>query len=62
MRITDKIRFSTAMDGLSGPRDRLGQLQQQISTGRNILRPQDNPARAARILNLQESVSSIEQY
>lgn len=62
MRITDKIRFSTAMDGLSGPRDRLGELQQQISTGRNILRPQDNPARAARILNLQETVSSIEQY
>ena len=62
MRITDKIRFSTAMEGLSGPRDRLGELQQQISTGRNILRPQDNPARAARILNLQEYIGSIEQY
>jgi len=41
---------------------KLSQVQQQISTGKRLLSPSDDPAAAARILDLKEVISINEQY
>lgn len=40
----------------------LAQVQEQISTGKKVNRPSDEPAYSARILSMREATSQLEQY
>ena len=41
---------------------KLQQTQMQLSTGKKILTPSDDPAAAARIIDLNQSIKQTEQY
>lgn len=62
MRISDPMRFQMAFDGLTRPRERLGRIQEQVTSGKTINRPSDDPSGAAHVLDLQETLANIEQY
>ncbi len=62
MRISDAMRFKMAFQGLTQPRERLGTIQEQVTSGRLVNRPSDDPAGAARVLDLRESLTNIEQF
>lgn len=52
-RISTHQNFTRLTAGLQATFARLARSQQQIASGRRILRPSDDPAGAARVLNLQ---------
>jgi len=62
MRISDPMRFKMAFEGLTRPRERLGTIQEQVTSGKVINRPSDDPSGAARVLDLRETLANIDQY
>jgi flagellar hook-associated protein 3 FlgL len=69
MRITDNMRFSTVQRSLASLRSRHATLTNQLTTGRKVLAPSDDPvgaakltrlsARAARTADYQNTISSV---
>lgn len=62
MRITNNMLMRTMMQNINTNLGRLEKLQQQMSTGKKIQAPSDDPIVAARALKLRTDVSEIEQY
>lgn len=62
MRVSDQMRVRLAFRGLGRPRDKLGDVQEQITSGRVVNRPSDDPSATARILDLREALADIGQY
>ena|GEM_PF-249541 len=62
MRISSAQLHATAINSILGQQSTLSKIQLQIAAGRKILTPADDPAGAARALNLSESASSTTQY
>jgi len=62
MRISSSQLHASAINTILRQQASLNNVQLQIATGRNILTPADDPAGAARILSLSQSVSATEQY
>lgn len=62
MRISTSQLSTTAVNSILDQQSQLLRLQQQISTGRRILTPSDDPAGAARALNLTQVNSVFQQY
>lgn len=62
MRVSDQMRVRLAFRGLGQPRDRLGDVQEQVTSGRIVNRPSDDPSSAARILDLREALADVDQY
>jgi flagellar hook-associated protein 3 FlgL len=62
MRITDNMRFGSVQRNLSSLRSRHATLTNQISTGRKILAPSDDPVAAARLLRLGARASRTADY
>ena len=62
MRVTDKAAFDQGVAGLQRLQAGLNELQQQLATGRRILRPSDDPLGASRSLEIQDSVSRLQQF
>ncbi|MBI5889467.1 MAG: flagellar hook-associated protein FlgL [Nitrosomonadales bacterium] len=62
MRISTSTLFSENVSNLNNLQVRIGQTQQQISTGRRILSPADDPAAAARVTELNQSDAANTQY
>ena len=62
MRVSDQMRVRLAFRGLGGPRAKLGEAQEQVTSGRVINRPSDDPTAAAHILDLRETIADIEEY
>lgn len=62
MRITDNMRFVSAERSLAGQRSRHAELTEQISTGRRILKPSDDPVAAARMARLTASASRTADF
>jgi flagellar hook-associated protein 3 FlgL len=52
MRITDNMRFASAQRSLSSLRSRLAEVTDQVSSGRRIVKPSDDPVAAAQMARL----------
>ncbi|WP_126453758.1 flagellar hook-associated protein FlgL [Sulfuriflexus mobilis] len=62
MRISTSQLNATAINSILDQQVALSRTQLQIAAGRRILAPSDDPAGAARALNLSESISATTQY
>ncbi|MBL3557094.1 MULTISPECIES: flagellar hook-associated protein FlgL [Marinobacter] len=62
IRISSQQIFSGGISRLQDLNSSLNQTQEQISTGKRVNRPSDDPVAAARILKLDQEVSRIETY
>lgn len=62
MRISTTQIYTQGMQAFGAQQTKLAHLQEQIATGVRITKPSDDPAAAARILELQQSIELQEQY
>jgi len=62
MRITTKMMQSTSLRNLNINKSRQEKLTNQMSTGKKITRPSDDPVIAIRSLKLNASLDKIDQY
>ncbi|MGR9090164.1 MAG: flagellar hook-associated protein FlgL [Gammaproteobacteria bacterium] len=62
MRISDAQRFDIALNNMFRLQENTAKFQTQISTGRKILTPADDPVAAARVLLISERVAASKQY
>jgi flagellar hook-associated protein 3 FlgL len=62
MRITDRSLSDTALTGLQGSLSRLSDLQQQLSSGKTISKPSDNPTGAVSAMQVRGDIRSQQQY
>ena len=62
MRISTSWTQQTAVNSMLDQQSRLQQTQMQLSTGKKILAPSDDPAAAARIIDLNQTIKQTEQY
>lgn len=62
IRISSQQIFSGGINRLQGINSNLVDTQQQISTGKKVNKPSDDPVAAARILKLDQSLQRIETY
>jgi flagellar hook-associated protein 3 FlgL len=54
--------FHDSLSGILNLQARSAQTQQQIATGKRLLSPSDDPNAAARVMNLDSRVTTLEQY
>jgi flagellar hook-associated protein 3 FlgL len=62
MRISTGMIFDAGVNSMNRQTASLLQLQQQVSSGRRILNPSDDPVAAARALEVTQSKSVLEQF
>ncbi len=62
MRISTMQQFNTGVRSILTSQESTLNTQQQISTGRRVLTPSDDPVASTRILQLQQDISLREQY
>lgn len=62
MRISTMQQFNTGLRSILNNQEGTLQTQQQISTGRRVLTPADDPVASTRILQLQQDISLRAQY
>ena len=62
MRITSKMMQATSLRNLNINKSRQEKLTNQMSTGKKITRPSDDPVIAIRSLKLNSSLDKIAQY
>ncbi|MFZ2406151.1 MAG: flagellar hook-associated protein FlgL [Methylobacter sp.] len=62
MRISTAWSQQLSFNGISSQQDKLAKIQQQLSSGLKISAPAEDPAAAARILDLDRSITKTEQY
>lgn len=62
MRISTNTMYETGTNMMLQQQEKLMKTQQQLSTGRKILTPSDDPISAAQVLNIAQSASLNEQY
>ena len=62
MRVSTTQFAQTGTNAILDQQSRLLKTQQQLASGRKILNPADDPAGAARVLDLEKSVGQVEQY
>jgi len=62
MRISTMQQFNTGLRSILDNQEGTLRTQQQISTGRRVLTPADDPIASTRILQLQQDISLREQY
>ncbi|MDE7477238.1 MAG: hypothetical protein K2M91_04680 [Lachnospiraceae bacterium] len=62
MRITTKMMQNTSLRNLNTNKSRQEKLVNQMSTGKKIMRPSDDPVIAIRSLKLNASLDKIDQY
>ena len=62
MRISTSWAQQTAVNSILDQQSRLNQTQMQLSTGKKILTPSDDPVAAARSLDLNQGIKQTEQY
>ncbi|KRT56291.1 flagellar hook-associated protein FlgL [endosymbiont of Ridgeia piscesae] len=61
-RMSTNLIFENGLNRMLETQSKLVKTQQQIATGRRVLSPQDDPAAAAYILGLRDTISTVEQY
>ena len=62
MRVSTAYLFEQNLSAMLSQQTALGKTQLQISTGKRILSPSDDPAGSVQVLSLQREVSVSEQY
>jgi len=62
MRISTSQLYQTSLDALLDNQSNLARTQLQLSTGRKILTPADDPAGSAEILDLGQALAANEQF
>ncbi len=62
MRISSMQQFQQGVNGILKNQEIVNRSQQQISSGRRILTPADDPIASTRILQLQQDIALREQY
>ncbi len=62
MRISTSMLFKSAVSAIQGRTVDQNKLQQQLSTGRNILTPSDDPVSSSKILDVMQSQAMNTQY
>ena len=62
MRISTMQQFNSGVRSILGNQESTTKTQQQISTGRRVLTPADDPIASTRILQLQQDISLRNQY
>lgn len=62
MRVSNQMMANTIQRNLSKQTERLIKLQEQISTGRLINRPSDDPIGMAQALSYRKNIASLDQY
>jgi flagellar hook-associated protein 3 FlgL len=60
--MSTNLIFENGLNRMLETQSKLVKTQQQIATGRRVLSPQDDPAAAAYILGLRNTISTVEQY
>ncbi|MCP1675614.1 flagellar hook-associated protein 3 FlgL [Natronocella acetinitrilica] len=62
MRVSTNQFQQTSTNSILDQQSKLLKTQQQLATGRKILTPSDDPAGAARVLDLEKSIGQVEQF
>jgi len=62
MRVSENVKYSTIVDNMFGVQDSYNQLVEKVASLKEINRPSDDAVGMTRVLNLRESIASIEQY
>ena len=62
MRISTSSAQQTAVNSILDQQSKLQKTQMQLSTGKKLLTPSDDPAAAARSLDLNQGIKQTEQY
>lgn len=62
MRISTSMMFSNGTHGIQDRQSDLFRVQNQLSTGRRILTPEDDPIGASEVLKVSQSKAANSQY
>ncbi|MBC7346629.1 MAG: flagellar hook-associated protein FlgL, partial [Clostridia bacterium] len=62
MRVTNRMLATTVLHNLEANLERLMKLQNQMSSGKLVSRPSDNPMVLSRIMSLRTALAEQEQY
>ena len=62
MRITNQMMSTSYMNDLNKNLNKLNTLNKQLTTGKEISRPSDNPFKTARIMQMYSDIAANEQY
>jgi flagellar hook-associated protein 3 FlgL len=62
MRVTQQTLARQTLFDLNSTTNRLAQLQQQLSTGKQITKPEDDPFGTGRALSLRDELAGTQQY
>lgn len=62
MRISSHQIFNIARQSMAGASQEVAKTQEQMSTGKRILNPGDDPVAATRVMQIEGQLSSINQY
>ena len=61
-RISSAQMQQGAISAMLKQHETLSRTQQQVATGKNIFKPSEDPVAASRVVNLNDTLSSIEQH
>ncbi|MBC3766783.1 flagellar hook-associated protein FlgL [Neptunicella marina] len=62
MRISTNQLFDLSVKGVLDNQSKLSHVQQQLSSGKKLLRPSDDPVGASQVIRLTEELNQIAQY
>lgn len=62
MRVSEKMLFDTSVRNMNNAVERVLRAQEEVSTGRKVQRPSDDPVGAGLILDFRTSIANLEQY
>lgn len=62
MRISTSWAHQTSVNSMLNQQARLQQIQMQLSSGKKLLTPSDDPIAAGRVIDLKQSIAENEQY
>ncbi|MGB0466189.1 MAG: flagellar hook-associated protein FlgL [Pontibacterium sp.] len=62
MRISTRQSFLSSVDNMQNSQSKLADLQNQISTGKKLNKPSDDPVAAAQVVKLNRELAQIEKY
>ncbi len=61
-RISTSQMQTTAINSMLKQHETLNRTQQQVATGKKIFKPSEDPVAAARVVNLKDTLASIDQF
>lgn len=62
MRVSDKVMYNTTTQNMQMNLEKILKLQENVSSGKRINHPSDDPIGAMKIIDYNTSISKVEQY